>query len=136
MASMPARAEDRLFARMALLTPIIIATLILFWFLSGVIGFIRMNEAALILEDVGWTHALAVTSVLFWAIVDIAIAVGFAYRPYARLACWCAIWVSIFYLAASTLFVPNLWLDPLGPLVKVLPSVTLALVARIALETR
>ncbi len=136
LASMPARAEDRLFARMALLTPIIIATLISFWFLSGVIGFIRMNEAALILEDVGWTHALAVNSVLFWAIVDIAIAVGFAYRPYARLACWCAIGVSIFYLAASTLFVPNLWLDPLGPLVKVLPSVALALVARVALETR
>lgn len=136
LASMPARAEDRLFARMALLTPVIMATLILFWFLSGVIGFIRVNEAALVLEGVGWTHALAVTSVLFWAVVDIAIAVGFAYRPYAKLTCWCAIGVSIFYLAASTLVVPILWLDPLGPLVKVLPSVALSLVARIALETR
>lgn len=136
LASMPARAEDRLFARMALLTPIIIATLIVFWFLSGVIGLISVNEAALVLEDVGWAHPLAVASVLFWAIVDIAIAVGFAYRPYAKTACWCAIGVSLFYLAASTLVVPNLWLDPLGPLVKVLPSIALALVARIALETR
>lgn len=136
LASMPARAEDRLFARMALLTPVLITTLIVFWFLSGVIGFISVNEAALVLEDVGWAHSLAVASVLFWALVDIAIAMGFAYRPYAKMACWGAIGVSLFYLAASTIFVPNLWLDPLGPMVKVLPSIALALVARIALETR
>lgn len=136
LASMPARAEDRMFARMALLTPIIFATLIVFWFLSGVIGFIRMSEAASVLEDVGWPHALAVASVLFWAVVDIVIAVGFAYRPYAKLACWCAIGVSLFYLTASTLFVPHLWLDPLGPMVKILPGIVLALVARVALETR
>ena len=136
LASMPARAEDRMFALMALLTPIIIATLIAFWFLSGVIGFISVNEAALVLEDVGWSRALAVASVLFWAVVDIAIAFGLAYRPYAKMACWCAVCVSLFYLAASTLFVPYLWLDPLGPMVKVLPSIALALVARIALETR
>jgi uncharacterized protein YbjT (DUF2867 family) len=136
LASMPARVEDRMFARMALLTPIIITMLIVFWFLSGAIGFIKVNEAALVLEDVGWPHGLAVASVLFWAVVDIAIAFGLAYRPYAKMACWCAIGVSLFYLAASTLFVPYLWLDPLGPMVKILPSIALALVARIALETR
>jgi uncharacterized protein YbjT (DUF2867 family) len=136
LASMPARVEDRLFAHMALLTPIIIVTLITFWFLSGIIGFISVNEAALVLEDVGWPSALAFASVLFWAVVDIAIAFGLAYRPYAKITCWCAIGVSLFYLTASTLFVPYLWLDPLGPMVKILPSIALALVARIALETR
>ena len=136
LASMPARAEDRLFARMALVTPMIIATLIVFWLLSGIFGVLRVYEAARVLEDVGWPYALAVTSVVFWAIVDIGIAAGLAYRPYAKMACWCAIAVSLFYLAASTLFVPHLWLDPLGPLVKVLPSIALALVARIALATR
>lgn len=136
LASMPARVEDRMFARMALLTPILFATLFAFWLMSGVIGFISVNEAALVLENVGWSHALAIASVLLWAVVDIAIAFGLAYRPYAKMACWCAIGVSLFYLAASTLFVPDLWLDPLGPLVKILPSIALALVARIALETR
>ena len=136
LASMPARVEDRLFARMALLTPILMATLIAFWFLSGVIGFISVNSAALVLENVGWPRAFAIASVLFWAVVDVAIAFGLAYRPYAKTACWCAIGVSLFYLAASTLFVPGLWLDPLGPMIKVLPSISLALVARIALETR
>ncbi|MEP3636483.1 MAG: SDR family oxidoreductase [Paracoccaceae bacterium] len=136
LAHMPAWVEDRLFARMALLTPILIATLVVFWALSGVIGFIRVNEAARVLEHVGWPHALAVASVLFWAVVDIGIAAAFAYRPWAKTACWCAIGVSLFYLGASTLFVPALWLDPLGPLIKVFPGIALALVARVALETR
>jgi CHASE2 domain-containing sensor protein len=121
---------------MALLTPIIIAMLIAFWFLSGVIGFISVNEAAHVLENVGWPRWLAVASVLFWSVVDFAIAFGLAYRPYAKIACWCAIGVSLFYLGASTVFLPYLWLDPLGPMVKILPRIALALVARIALETR
>ena len=136
LSSMPARTEDRMSARMALLTPIIIAVLVAFWFLSGVIGFVSVTDAARVLEDVGWPRALAIASVLFWAVVDIAIAMGFAYRPFAKMACWCAMGVSIFYLAASTFFVPYLWLDPLGPMVKILPGIALALVARIALETR
>ncbi len=136
LTSMPARAQDRLFARMALLMPVIITTLFVFWSLSGLIGLIRANQAAHILENAGWSHALALASVLFWSFVDLAIAAAFAYRPTAKLACWLAIGVSTFYLASSTLFVPHLWLDPLGSLVKILPGIALALVARIALETR
>ncbi|MEO9684353.1 MAG: DoxX-like family protein [Tateyamaria sp.] len=136
LAHMPARVEDRLFARMSLLTPIIVATLVVFWFLSGAIGFLRASQAALVLQDAGWSQSLALASVLFWAVVDIAIAAAFAYRSFAKQACWCAVAVSLFYLGASTLFVPSLWLDPLGPLIKIFPGITLALIARAALETR
>ena len=136
LTDMPAHAEDRLFARMALLCPILIAVLAVFWFLSGAFGLIRANQAALVLERVGWPHGLAVASVVFWAIVDMAIAAAFVYRPLAKQACWAAVLVSLFYLGATTVFVPHLWLDPLGPMVKVLPGIALALVARIALDTR
>ena len=136
LAKMPARVEDRLFARMALLMPLIIATLSFFWLASGLIGLFRANEAAVVLENVGWSHGLAITSVIFWAFIDITIAGFFIVRKYAPLACWMAICVSIFYLIASTFTVPNLWLDPLGPLIKIIPSILLALVARVTLETR
>ncbi|MEP4194423.1 MAG: SDR family oxidoreductase [Aliishimia sp.] len=136
LSQMPARVEDRLFARMALLTPLMVLTLGVFWLASGLIGILRVNEAALTLEAVGWPHGLAVASVLFWALVDIAIAGAFAVRKFAHLACWAAIAVSLFYLAASTLFVPGLWIDPLGPLIKVIPGILLALATRVALETR
>ena len=133
---MPARAEDRLFARMALVGPVVVATLALFWFLSGVIALLRLDAAAQVLVAVGWPHMLAQASAALWAVVDIAIASALIWRPTAKAACWAAIATSLFYLIAATVFVPALWLDPLGPLVKVLPALVLALVARIALETR
>lgn len=129
-------AQDRLFARTALLAPVIIACLCLFWLISGVVGIVRVNEAALVLIEEGWPQGLAITSVLFWAVVDIAIGMAFAIRKYAYFACWAAVGVSLFYLLASTITVPYLWVDPLGPLVKVVPSIILALVARAALDAR
>ena len=84
----------------------------------------------------GWPASLAITSVLFWAVVDIVIGLAFAFRKYAYSACWAAVGVSLFYLAASTVTLPSLWMDPLGPLVKVVPSIVLALVARVTLDTR
>ncbi len=133
---MPVGAQDRLFARMALLAPLMILCLSLFWLASGLVGIVQVQQAAQVLQDVGWAEELTVASVLFWAAVDIAIGTAFAFRKTAPAACWAAFGVSAFYLAASTLTVPALWLDPLGPLVKVVPSMGLALVARAALETR
>lgn len=136
LAAMPATAEDRLYARMLLLHPVLIATLCLFWLASGVIGLVRVTEAAVVLEAVGWSHGLAVSSVVFWAGVDIAIAAAFAWQRYARAACWAAIIVSGFYVVASTIVTPHLWGDPLGPLIKVFPGMVLALVARVTMENR
>ena len=119
----PVGAQDRLFARMALLTPIIIICLSLFWLASGIIGIVRVNEAAQVLQSVGWSKGLAVVSVLCCAVIDIAIGVAFAFRKYAYAACWAAVGVSVFYLFASTFIVPSLWIDPLGPLTKVLPTI-------------
>ncbi len=129
-------AQDRLFARMALLVPVIFTCLSLFWVASGVIGIVKVSEASEVLQNVGWSKRLAVASVLFWAVIDIVIGIAFSLRKYAYAACWTAVGVSVFYLAASTLTVPSLWIDPLGPLVKVVPTIVLALVARAVLETR
>ena len=136
LSAMPARAEDRLFARMLLLMPLMIMTLSVFWLASGIIGLFQINQAALTLETVGWPHAFAASSVAFWAVIDIGIALGLLVRKYAPLACWAAVAVSLFYLGASTVLVPGLWIAPLGPMVKVIPGIVLALVTRIALENR
>lgn len=136
LSGMPVGAQDRLFARMGLLVPIIIACLSLFWLVSGIIGLIRVHQAAQVLQNAGWSAGIAVAGVCFWSVVDIAIGGAFAFRKYAKHACWAAVGVSIFYLAASTITAPGLWLDPLGPLVKTLPAIILALVARSVLEER
>lgn len=129
-------AQDRLFARVALLAPLILLCLCLFWVSSGLIGILRAEEAALVLQNAGWSANLAMGSVLFWSFVDLMVGVAFAIRKYAKAACWAAIGVTLIYLVASTLIIPALWFDPLGPLIKVIPAIALALVARIALDVR
>lgn len=136
LAKMPARTEDRLFARISLLTPISIVVLAVFWLASGVIGAAQADVASQGLIATGWPTWLALPSVYFWSVVDIGIAGGLLFRNTAQRACIVAIVVSLFYLGAATLFLPALWADPLGPLVKVPPSILLALFTYIGLEKR
>ena len=132
----PAGVEHRLHARMALLMPLCVATLSLFWALSGLIGMIRLDAAAQVLEQAGWAGGLARLAVLFWALVDLGLAAAILWRPWAARACWGMVVVSLVYLGAASLVTPGLWADPLGPLVKVLPAIVLALVTRSLLEAR
>lgn len=134
LAAMPARSEDRLAARMALLMPLVVAGLALFWALSGLIGLARVSAAADVLA--GWPRWLALASVVGFAFVDLALAALLMIRKYAKRALWGMVAVSLFYLCAASVFTPALWADPLGPLVKVIPSVLLALVALPMLESR
>jgi hypothetical protein len=134
--SMFAGVEDRMFARMALFQPIVILILFLFWLVSGLVGLVSMSSAADVLVSVGWNKNLAVTSVIFWAVIDIGLSVAIIWRETAIRATMGMICVSLIYLGLGTVITPYLWLDPLGPLVKILPSLTLAILARIMLETR
>nr|WP_271952296.1 DoxX-like family protein [Ruegeria faecimaris] len=44
--------------------------------------------------------------------------------------------MAVFYLLAASFMVPALWLDPLGPLVKVMPAIMLSLVALPMVKSR
>jgi uncharacterized protein YbjT (DUF2867 family) len=136
LASMPARSEDRLAARMALAMPFAVAALVFLWAVSGIVGFIRLEAAAGVLAAVGWPLWLAKSSVLFWSAIDVGLAVMILVRRFAALACLAMAGVSAFYLAAATIFTPWLWGDTLGSLVKIVPTIMLALVTRSMLRER
>lgn len=136
LATLSARAEDRLAARMALLMPLVVAVLAVFWLASGLVGLWKMSDAAEVLTQVGWAQPMALASVGVFAVLDIALGLLVLVRKHAAKALWGMIGVSLFYLLSASVVTPALWLDPLGPLVKVLPSVALALVALPMLETR
>jgi len=136
LSQMSVGAQDRLHARMSLLAPFMVLSLGLFWWASGVIGLVQVKQAALVLEKVGWSNDLAIAGVVFWAMVDMAIGTAFAIRQHSQAACWASAGVSVFYLLASTMTIPSLWMDPLGPLVKVVPVIVLSLVTSAALDTR
>ena len=134
LAQASARAEDRLSARIGLLMPLVIAGLSLFWIASGLIGAARLSQAAETLAE--WPVWLAKTSVLFWAAVDVALGLTVLYRPWVKRALWGMVTVCGIYLVSASVFTPALWLDPLGPLVKVIPAALLALITLPMVESR
>lgn len=136
LAAMPARAEDRIAARMALAQPFAVAALFFLWAASGLVGFWRYEAASGVLAAAGWPDGWAKASVLFWSAVDLALAGLVLVRRHAARACLAMAGVGLFYLVAASLFTLWLWGDPLGSLVKIVPIVVLALVTRALLQER
>ncbi len=134
LATLPATAQERLFARTQLVFPLLIITLAGFWLATGVIALQQQDAAVAVLHGRIAPNA-ARALVVGGAILDMAIGVGLVVRATLQRAAWAAIAVSLAYLVAGTLLTPELWADPLGPLVKIAPSMALALaVAALAQE--
>lgn len=135
LAAHPSGVQDLWFARSYLLKPLVILCLSLFWLLSGLVPLLNINGAAAhFLPFMPQAPAVALT--LATCLLDIALGVTVLLRPLARKALIGMLLVSAAYLAGGSLLEPGLWLDPLGPLVKVLPSIALTLVALATLDER
>lgn len=135
LAMAPSGVQDLWFARLYLAKPLLIGTLSLFWLLSGLIPLVDPYGPASHFEPFmpSWA-AIALT--LLTCTLDAALGLAVLYRPYARRALFGMLAVSMAYLAGGTLLEPGLWLDPLGPYVKVLPSLALTLVTLAILDER
>lgn len=136
LAAMPAHVQERWFARLWLLKPIVFGVLSLFWLVSGIVGFIKQDVAADILVSHGLSPALALGMVLAGSVADIAVGAAVLVRSLARLALMGMIAITLVYLGAATALAPDLWLDPLGAIVKAVPALCLALVALAILDER
>jgi uncharacterized protein YbjT (DUF2867 family) len=136
LAAEPPGVQERWFARLYLLKALIFAVLSLFWIGTGVIALGPGFQIGTELMREGGAGQLAGPSVIAGALADIAIGIGIAVRPYARVALYAALAISLFYAAAGTLLVPRLWNDPLGPMLKIWPIIALNLTALAILNDR
>ncbi len=132
----PASVQDRWFARLYLLKPIVIAVLSLFWVASGVIS---LGPARPLLADLSieigfgdWSDFAAIVS----GLVQLVLGIGIAIRPTARAALLASLPVTVAYIVAGGLMRIGLWLDPLGALIKMFPLIALTLVAIAILDDR
>ncbi|MDQ6433552.1 SDR family oxidoreductase [Mesorhizobium sp. LHD-90] len=132
----PAGAQDLWFARLYLLKAPVFASLSLFWLLSGLIALFRFDASAQHLISAGASTAAAGALTLATSLADIVLGIGVAIRRYAAAALKGMLLLSAIYLLSATVLTPGLWTDPLGPLVKVLPSLALTLVALAILDER
>ncbi|NOD62563.1 MULTISPECIES: SDR family oxidoreductase [unclassified Ruegeria] len=135
-ASLPCAREHRLTARMTLLMPMVVATLSLFWVLSGLFGLSGLSKASGVLTGAGWSAPAAMVAVVFWSLVDVVLGLAILWRKWAVRACLAQFGVAGIYMTAATITSPELWTDPLGPLVKILPAMVLSLVALPMLASR
>jgi uncharacterized protein YbjT (DUF2867 family) len=130
LAAEPASVQERWFARLYLLKPLVFGILALFWITTGVVslgpGWDRGIE--LVMEG-GTSRPLAVLAVLSGGLADTAIGIAIAFRRTARLGLYAAFVISIAYAIIGTILVPRLWFDPLGPMLKIGPIMVFNLVA-------
>lgn len=136
LVSRPASVQERWFASLYLLKPVVFAVLSLFWITTGALSLGPAYLAGLHLAREAGTSPLSDVVVIAGGVIDIAIGIGIAIRSVTRAALCAAFAVSVFYLIAATVTVPALWIDPLGPLLKVFPILVLNLVALAILEDR
>ncbi len=124
---LPSTLQERWFARAYLLFPLAVLTLSFFWTLTGVLGLVSFGQAQAIFTDRGWSPQAAGLAVAAGSAIDIALGLLILWRSRLRRATLGMIAVSLAYLLGATLFTPDLWADPLGPLVKIMPTMTLCL---------
>lgn len=132
---MPATRQERVFARVQLAFPILVVAFAVFWLVSGIVGFWQFEEAAgLVSGALG--AKVAQLAVVGGSLLDVAIGAGLLMRRSFIVACGASIAVSLVYLLAGSILTPQLWGDPLGPFVKVIPVVGMALALAAMAEER
>jgi uncharacterized protein YbjT (DUF2867 family) len=136
LAANPASVQERWFSRLYLLKPAAIGTFALFWLLTGLISLGPGYERATNYMLAGGGGVLSEPSVIAGALADIAVACAIAWRPTAKLGLWAALALSLLYVVAGTLLLPELWADPLGPMMKIWPILALNLLCLAILDER
>lgn len=134
LAAEPASVQERWFARLYLLKPIMLGASVVFWIGSGLISLGPGWSIGMAL--MAETGAMAAPTVIAGGVADILIGVAIAFRRTARPALLAAILVSLLYGLAGTILVPGLWADPLAPLLKIVPILALTLATLAVLEDR
>ena len=84
----------------------------------------------------GGAGAWSGPSVIAGGLADLAIGIAIAFRRSARAGLYAALAISLFYAVAGTAVRPDLWIEPLGPMLKIWPIVALNLVALAMLKDR
>jgi hypothetical protein len=95
-----------------------------------------LKDAIAILTASGMDAVLARGAVIGGSLIDIALALLLIWRPTAARALQGMLLVTMGYLLAGTLVRPDLWLDPMGPLLKSIPAAFLAVAALATLDER
>jgi len=133
----PAIIQDKWFARLFLTKALVVASLVAFWVVSGFIAlFISYPAAAGILSSHGFPPALVDPVTTGTSLMDMSIGVLIAFRRTCAIGLVAGIIASLGYMVGAAILTPDLWIEPLGALVKTGPAIVLMFVALLTLDSR
>lgn len=137
LAGEPASVQERWFARLYALKPLIFGLFAAFWIVTGIISLGPGWEMGMsLLREGGLPERFATLIVIAGALADIIIGIAIIWRPLSRYGLWAALIISLTYVVIGTVLVPRLWAEPLGPMLKIWPVLMLNLVAMAIREDR
>jgi uncharacterized protein YbjT (DUF2867 family) len=129
--------QDKWFARLFLIKALTIASLAVFWIASGFIALVLAYDTAVaILTSHRFPPSLAGPVTVGSSLTDMTIGVLIAFRRTCAAGLIAGIVVSLGYMMGSAILTPDLWIEPLGALVKTGPAIVLMLVALLTLDNR
>ena len=137
LAQQPSSVADRWFARLFLFKPVAIGGLALFWIFTGMITLGPGRAAAMgHLAAAGFPPKLAGPTLVLGALFDYFLGLALLVRPATRYVLYAMIVGTGFYLLIGTILLPQLWLDPLGPYLKIVPMLIATLFTLAILDER
>jgi uncharacterized protein YbjT (DUF2867 family) len=137
LAREPASVQERWFARMYFVKPLILVVIVLFWLATALVSLGPGWDYGIgLMREGGIEGTAAALTVIAGALSDLCIGLAIAYRPTNRLGLYAAIAISFVYAIVGTILVPRLWADPLGPMLKIWPIIVLHVAALAIREDR
>ncbi len=137
LAQRPVTIQDKWFARLFSIKALVIASLAAFWIVSGFIALaISYRAAAGILSSHGFPPPLVAPVTVGTSLMDMAIGVLIAFRRTCAAGLVAGMAASLGYMLGAAILTPDLWIEPLGALVKTGPAIVLMLVALLTLDNR
>jgi nucleoside-diphosphate-sugar epimerase len=119
----------RLSALLGWLQIVLRVSLAAVWLVAGAVsmGIYPVEESYVLLARVGITGSLAPIALYGAAAMDITFGLGTLFLRNRRLLWIAQVTLIVIYMVAITLFLPEFWLHPFGPLIKNLPILAVIL---------
>ncbi|MEM7068034.1 MAG: SDR family oxidoreductase [Pseudomonadota bacterium] len=132
----PSGSQDLWTGRSYFLKPAIVLVLSAFWLITGIIAWFNLDAATAYFEPIGFNPTLNKMFVVATSLLDCVLGLAILFRRFVRPAALGMIGLSLCYFVSATIVSPALWLDPIGPLVKVIPTMLLPICLLAILEER
>jgi hypothetical protein len=135
--AIPASVQEKWFARLFLLKALAFVSLVIFWCVSGTIALtVAFTAARQTLLDHGFSFDLAHWMTIGSSLLDISVGLLIALRRTSHIGLIAGVLVSLGYMFGSAIIAPELWIEPLGALVKTGPAIVLMIFCLAILDDR